>query len=175
VNAIFTIYRDIKPEYKLITSTEHQELIMKNVTGVYTAPVSTGLAMVSGSFNVFLSDARRAAQPVPAAGLRGPVHLPGRWCETRRRRTPSSGFETVTIVYSGEVEHRDSTGKGGVIGPGDVQWMTAGAGILHEEFHSSGFAERRRTENDAAVGQPARERQNGGTGLSEHHRTRSRW
>src|SRR5690606_18282553 len=46
------------------------------------------------------------------------------------------GFETVTIVYQGEVAHRDSTGAGGVIGPGDVQWMTAGAGILHEEFHS---------------------------------------
>lgn len=49
---------------------------------------------------------------------------------------PHRGFETVTIVYDGEVEHRDSTGQGGVIGPGDVQWMTAGAGILHEEFHS---------------------------------------
>lgn len=52
---------------------------------------------------------------------------------------PHRGFETVTIVYKGEVEHRDSTGKGGVIGPGDVQWMTAGAGILHEEFHSRDF------------------------------------
>jgi hypothetical protein len=52
---------------------------------------------------------------------------------------PHRGFETVTIVYQGEVEHRDSTGKGGVIGPGDVQWMTAAAGILHEEFHSQAF------------------------------------
>ncbi|MBD4611807.1 pirin family protein, partial [Xanthomonas citri pv. citri] len=52
---------------------------------------------------------------------------------------PHRGFETVTIVYAGEVEHRDSTGRGGVIGPGDVQWMTAGAGILHEEFHSEAF------------------------------------
>ncbi|MBS0445224.1 MAG: pirin family protein [Proteobacteria bacterium] len=53
---------------------------------------------------------------------------------------PHRGFETVTIVYDGEVEHRDSTGQGGVIGPGDVQWMTAGAGILHEEFHSTNYA-----------------------------------
>jgi redox-sensitive bicupin YhaK (pirin superfamily) len=53
---------------------------------------------------------------------------------------PHRGFETVTIVYDGEVEHRDSTGNGGVIGPGDVQWMTAGAGILHEEFHSAAYA-----------------------------------
>ena len=53
---------------------------------------------------------------------------------------PHRGFETVTIVYDGEVAHRDSTGAGGTIGPGDVQWMTAAAGILHEEFHSEAFA-----------------------------------
>jgi redox-sensitive bicupin YhaK (pirin superfamily) len=52
---------------------------------------------------------------------------------------PHRGFETVTIVYRGEVEHRDSTGQGGVIGPGDVQWMTAAGGIVHEEFHSPAF------------------------------------
>jgi hypothetical protein len=52
---------------------------------------------------------------------------------------PHRGFETVTIVYQGEVEHRDSTGAGGRIGPGDVQWMTAASGILHEEFHSREF------------------------------------
>ena len=52
---------------------------------------------------------------------------------------PHKGFETVTIVYDGEVSHKDSTGAGGTIGPGDVQWMTAGSGILHQEFHSEGF------------------------------------
>lgn len=52
---------------------------------------------------------------------------------------PHRGFETVTIVYQGEVEHRDSTGQGGLIGPCDVQWMTAASGILHEEFHSQAF------------------------------------
>jgi redox-sensitive bicupin YhaK (pirin superfamily) len=52
---------------------------------------------------------------------------------------PHRGFETVTIVYEGEVAHRDSTGAGGKIGPGDVQWMTAASGILHEEFHSPEF------------------------------------
>ena len=55
---------------------------------------------------------------------------------------PHRGFETVTIVYDGEVEHRDSTGNGGIIGKGDVQWMTAAGGILHEEFHSPAYAER---------------------------------
>ena len=53
---------------------------------------------------------------------------------------PHRGFETVTIVYDGEVEHRDSAGNGGIIGPGDVQWMTAAGGIIHEEYHSPAFA-----------------------------------
>ncbi len=55
---------------------------------------------------------------------------------------PHRGFETVTIVYDGEVDHRDSAGNGGSIGPGDVQWMTAGSGLMHEEFHSPGFTKR---------------------------------
>ena len=52
---------------------------------------------------------------------------------------PHRGFETVTIVYQGEVAHRDSAGNSGIIGPGDVQWMTAAAGVLHDEFHSPAF------------------------------------
>lgn len=52
---------------------------------------------------------------------------------------PHKGFETVTVAYQGELEHRDSTGSGGKIGAGDVQWMTAGKGIVHEEFHSQEF------------------------------------
>jgi len=54
---------------------------------------------------------------------------------------PHRGFETVTVVYEGEVEHRDSTGNKGKIGPGDVQWMTAASGIVHEEMHSKAFTE----------------------------------
>jgi len=53
---------------------------------------------------------------------------------------PHRGFETVTIAFQGEVEHGDSTGNTGVIGPGDVQWMTAGRGIVHKEHHSASFA-----------------------------------
>jgi redox-sensitive bicupin YhaK (pirin superfamily) len=53
---------------------------------------------------------------------------------------PHKGFETVTILYQGELEHRDSSGSHGTLGPGDVQWMTAGSGIVHEEFHSRNFA-----------------------------------
>ena len=55
---------------------------------------------------------------------------------------PHKGFETVTIVYHGEVSHRDSSGAGGSIREGDVQWMTAGGGILHEEFHSPAYSRR---------------------------------
>jgi len=54
---------------------------------------------------------------------------------------PHRGFETVTIAYQGEIEHRDSSGGGGLIGPGDVQWMTAASGLVHEEFHSKKFTE----------------------------------
>jgi quercetin 2,3-dioxygenase len=53
---------------------------------------------------------------------------------------PHRGFETVTIVYEGSLEHRDSTGAHGKIGPGDVQWMTAASGVVHAEFHSREFA-----------------------------------
>jgi redox-sensitive bicupin YhaK (pirin superfamily) len=53
---------------------------------------------------------------------------------------PHRGFETVTVAFEGSVAHHDSTGAGGVIGPGDVQWMTAGAGILHREYHEERFA-----------------------------------
>ena len=71
---------------------------------------------------------------------------PTRFEPTQTRRGvgehPHRGFETVSIVYSGEVSHRDSTGAGGTIGPGDVQWMTAASGIVHEEFHSVDYAKR---------------------------------
>lgn len=72
----------------------------------------------------------------------GPMEFP----PTSERRGvgkhPHRGFETVTIVYEGEVEHRDSSGGGGRIGPGDVQWMTAASGLVHEEFHGRDFARR---------------------------------
>lgn len=54
---------------------------------------------------------------------------------------PHRGFETVTIAFQGEVEHHDNAGNSGVIGPGGVQWMTAGRGIIHEEYHSKKFTE----------------------------------
>lgn len=53
---------------------------------------------------------------------------------------PHRGFETVTIAYQGRVAHHDSSGGGGVIGEGDVQWMTAASGVLHKEYHEEGFS-----------------------------------
>jgi quercetin 2,3-dioxygenase len=55
---------------------------------------------------------------------------------------PHKGFETVTIAYKGSVEHYDSSGNSGIINPGDVQWMTAGSGILHKEFHEKEFSKK---------------------------------
>jgi redox-sensitive bicupin YhaK (pirin superfamily) len=69
---------------------------------------------------------------------------PTRFEPTEQRRGvgrhPHRGFETVTIVYDGQVSHHDSTDGGGTIGPGEVQWMTAGSGIIHEEYHSDDYA-----------------------------------
>jgi hypothetical protein len=55
---------------------------------------------------------------------------------------PHRGFDTVTVAWEGEVAHRDNAGNAGIIGPGDVQWMTAGSGILHEEYHERDFTKR---------------------------------
>ncbi|MEF3307763.1 pirin family protein [Paenibacillus sp. GYB004] len=55
---------------------------------------------------------------------------------------PHRGFETVTIAYEGSIEHHDNYGNHGIIGPGDVQWMTAGSGLLHKEYHETEFSKR---------------------------------
>lgn len=70
----------------------------------------------------------------------GPVDFPPTKQKLGVGQHPHRGFETVTIVYQGGVSHRDSSGGGGSIGPGDVQWMTAASGVIHEEYHSPAFA-----------------------------------
>lgn len=72
----------------------------------------------------------------------GPADFPPTSKKLGVGQHPHRGFETVTIVYQGGVSHRDSSGGGGTIGPGDVQWMTAASGLLHEEFHSEDYARR---------------------------------
>lgn len=58
---------------------------------------------------------------------------------------PHRGFETVTLAISGKVEHHDNRGNHGIIGPGDIQWMTAGSGILHKEYHEKEYAKKGRS------------------------------
>ncbi|HUL42846.1 MAG TPA: pirin family protein [Bacteroidota bacterium] len=72
----------------------------------------------------------------------GPVEFPPAPEPRGVDEHPHRGFETVTILYQGELEHRDSAGNSGKLGPGDVQWMTAASGIVHEEKHSREFTER---------------------------------
>lgn len=116
---------------------------MKKVQGIYRAPRQhwVGDGFPVRSLFSYQSHGKQLS-PFLLLDYAGPMDF----TPTQHRRGvgqhPHRGFETVTIVYDGEVEHRDSTGKGGVIGPGDVQWMTAGGGILHEEFHSDTFAKR---------------------------------
>jgi quercetin 2,3-dioxygenase len=88
---------------------------------------------------IFGYDNAQAVSPFLLFDYAGPLDFPA--AEKRRGvgEHPHRGFETVTIVYSGEVEHRDSSGGGGKIGPGDVQWMTAGSGLVHEEMHSAEY------------------------------------
>ena len=88
----------------------------------------------------FYQDLGRQMSPFLMLDYAGPAEFPPTTGRKGVGSHPHRGFETVTIVYEGEVAHKDSTGQGGVIGPGDVQWMTAGSGILHEEFHSEDFA-----------------------------------
>jgi redox-sensitive bicupin YhaK (pirin superfamily) len=113
---------------------------MRRILGVYSSPrphwVGDGFPVRS----LFSHDTHgKHVSPFLLLDYAGPA----KFQPTNRRRGvgehPHRGFETVTIVYEGEVEHRDSTGSGGRIGPGDVQWMTAASGILHDEFHSEEF------------------------------------
>ncbi|WP_439671555.1 Redox-sensitive bicupin YhaK, pirin superfamily [Cupriavidus necator] len=115
---------------------------MKRILGVYSAPRQhwVGDGFPVRSMFSYMSHGKQLS-PFLLLDYAGPADF----TPTQRPRGvgqhPHRGFETVTIVYKGEVAHRDSTGQGGVIGPGDVQWMTAGAGILHEEFHSPAFTQ----------------------------------
>ncbi len=88
----------------------------------------------------FYQDLGKQMSPFLMLDYAGPAEFPSAAERKGVGSHPHRGFETVTIVYEGEVAHKDSTGQGGTIGPGDVQWMTAGSGILHEEFHSEEFA-----------------------------------
>ncbi|WP_223464309.1 MULTISPECIES: pirin family protein [unclassified Pseudomonas] len=114
---------------------------MKKILGIYGSPkrhwMGDGFAVRSLFTYSILG---RHISPFLRLDYAEPTDFPA---SSHRRGTgqhPQRGFETVTIVYQGELEHQDSTGAGGKIGPGDAQWMTAAGGILHEKYHSADFS-----------------------------------
>jgi len=114
---------------------------MKNIIGIYTSPRSHWVGDGFPVRTLFSYDnLGKHISPFLLLDHAGPAEFTPTTARRGVGQHPHRGFETVTIVYKGELEHRDSTGSGGKIGPGDVQWMTAASGILHEEFHSEAFA-----------------------------------
>jgi quercetin 2,3-dioxygenase len=118
--------------------------VAREIEGIYPAPplhwVGDGFR-VAGYFSV-IPDAAKKLDPF----LMLDYHPEHDYPPTSRPRGvgvhPHRGFETVTCAFQGSVAHHDSAGGGGVIGPGDVQWMTAASGVLHKEYHERSYAEK---------------------------------
>ncbi|MEG0195964.1 MAG: pirin family protein [Acinetobacter sp.] len=114
---------------------------MKKIIGVYR---NQNMHWVGDGFpvkNLFSYDRLgQAISPFLLLDYAAPYHFNPTTEQHGVGSHPHRGFETVTIAYQGEVSHKDSSGGGGQIKTGDVQWMTAGAGLMHEEFHSEEFA-----------------------------------
>lgn len=116
----------------------------REIEAIYRAPalhwVGDGFR-VAGYFSA-IPDAVRKLDPF----LLLDYHPEYDYSPTSRRRGvgvhPHRGFETVTFAFQGSVAHHDSSGGGGIIGPGDVQWMTAASGILHKEYHEESYSRR---------------------------------
>ncbi|MDR0279297.1 MAG: pirin family protein [Paucimonas sp.] len=114
---------------------------MKKIQGIYKAPPAHWVGDGFPVRSLFTyDDLARHISPFLLLDYAGPQHFEPTSARRGVGQHPHRGFETVTIVYQGELEHRDSTGAGGLIGAGDVQWMTAAGGIIHEEFHAPSFA-----------------------------------
>lgn len=115
---------------------------MKKVIGVYR---NQNMHWVGDGFpvkNLFSYDRLgQAISPFLLLDYAAPYHFSPTTAQHGVGSHPHRGFETVTLAYQGEVTHKDSSGGGGTIQAGDVQWMTAGSGVVHEEFHSTQFAE----------------------------------
>ena len=115
--------------------------VVKEVTGIYQ-PGSAH--MIGDGFpvrNLFPSnDLDREVSPFLLLDYAGPQDFTATDHPRGVGEHPHRGFETVTIMYQGAVAHRDSAGNAGVIGPGDVQWMTAASGVVHEELHEKNWA-----------------------------------
>ena len=116
---------------------------MKKIIGLYR---NQNMHWVGDGFpvkNLFSYDRLgQAISPFLLLDYAAPYHFDATTAQHGVGSHPHRGFETVTIAYKGEVEHKDSSGGGGIIKTGDVQWMTAGEGVVHEEFHSKEFAKK---------------------------------
>ena len=115
---------------------------MKKVIGVYR---NQNMHWVGDGFpvkNLFSYDRLgQAISPFLLLDYAAPYHFAATTTQHGVGSHPHRGFETVTLAYQGAVTHKDSSGGGGTIQSGDVQWMTAGSGVVHEEFHSPEFAQ----------------------------------
>ena len=114
---------------------------MKKILGVHSAPPGhwVGDGFPVRSLFSYNGPHNKHLTPFLLLDYAGPARFESAMRRRGVSEHPHRGFETVTIVYQGGVAHRDSTGAGGLIGPGDVQWMTAASGLVHEEFHSDDF------------------------------------
>ena len=114
---------------------------MKKIIGIYQSPRSHWVGDGFPVRSMFsYNDHGKYLNPFLLLDRAGPFDFPSSNSANRGvGEHPHRGFETVTIVYDGEVAHHDSTGEGGVIGPGDVQWMTAASGKSSMESRYSMF------------------------------------
>lgn len=125
-------------------TTSHAMKAMREIDSVFEAP---GVHWVGDGFRVagYFSNIPEAVRRLNPFLLLD-YHPAYDYSPTSRPRGvgvhPHRGFETVTIAWQGSVAHHDSAGGGGVIGPGDVQWMTAASGVLHKEYHEENYARR---------------------------------
>eukprot|EP00658_Telonema_sp_P-2_P044475 TRINITY_DN3237_c0_g1_i6.p1 TRINITY_DN3237_c0_g1~~TRINITY_DN3237_c0_g1_i6.p1 ORF type:complete len:207 (+),score=58.03 TRINITY_DN3237_c0_g1_i6:88-708(+) len=121
----------------LHSKTSERHMSVKRIAELIPAPRPH---WVGDGFNVYPVFGHLAFTQTVSPFLMFDYSAPKRFEPTTKRRGvgdhPHRGFETVTVAFQGEIAHQDSRGNSGVIGPGDVQWMTAASGIVHNEFHS---------------------------------------
>lgn len=119
-------------------------MVLKQINGIYQAPAPH---MVGDGFrvhNIFPGGNRIAKKMSPfyLFDYNAPYPVPPGEKQKGVGVHPHRGFETVTIALQGAVAHHDSAGNEGTIAPGDVQWMTAGSGVLHKEYHEKNFSKK---------------------------------
>jgi len=124
--------------------TQARSTSFREIEGIYPAP---GLHWVGDGFRVrgyfsSIPDAAEKLNPFLLLDYHPTYDYPPAPRPRGVGVHPHRGFETVTIAWQGSVAHHDSAGGGGVIGPGDMQWMTAASGVLHKEYHEQSFARR---------------------------------